>query len=247
MKSFWTALTFLTILPSPKKYSADHEKLGESAVWFPLVGVFIGGITALAFLGFQLFLPSTLASVFTVLVWIVLTGGLHLDGLADCMDGMLNSSSADRRIEIMKDPRIGTFGAVGLVFIILLKVAAVHELELRSTWIAIPMAACLARWLLLWAGSQKMARRDGLGASYQLGIRPWYLVFTGIFPLILVFIAGLPGLVAAVFACLSAFTMSVLARARLGGMTGDVLGCIVEVTEVAVLIAFNLPIHGRFL
>jgi len=247
MKSFWTALTFLTILPSPKKYSAGYENLGVSAVWFPLIGVLIGGIAALAFSGFILFLPKDLSSVLTVLVWIVITGGLHLDGLADCCDGMLNSSTADRRLEIMKDSRIGTFGAIGLVFIILLKVTAVHDLQIQSVWIALPMAACLARWLLLWAGFQKMARSDGLGVSFQIGIRRWHFVFTNIFPLIFVLIAGVPGLVAAAFACLVAFTISALARARLGGMTGDVMGCVVEMTEVAVLIAFNLPIHGQFL
>ncbi len=247
MKSFWTAVTFLTIIRSPKKYSAGYENLGESAIWFPMVGVLIGGITALAFSGFQLFLPPTLASALTVFVWIVITGGLHLDGLADCLDGMLNSSTADRRLEIMKDSRIGTFGAIGLVFIILLKVLAVQELQDQSAWIALPMAACVARWLLLWAGFQKMARSYGLGVSFQIGIRCWHLLFTGIFPLLFILIAGVPGLVAAAFACLAAFTISALARTRLGGMTGDVLGCIVEVTEVAVLIAFNLPIHGQFL
>jgi adenosylcobinamide-GDP ribazoletransferase len=145
MKYFWTALAFLTIFPTPKKYSAGIENLGESAIWFPVVGLLIGGLTALAFSGFQLFLPTFLGSALTVWVWIVLTGGLHLDGLADCCDGMLNASSAERRLEIMKDPRIGTFGAIGLVFVILLKVAAVDALEINLAWIAF-------RWRLPHAG-----------------------------------------------------------------------------------------------
>jgi len=245
MKYFWTALAFLTIIPTPKKYSSSTEYLGESSIWFPLIGLLIGGLTALAFSGFQLFLPTFLGSALTVWVWIVLTGGLHLDGLADCCDGMLNASSAERRLEIMKDPRIGTFGAIGLVFVILLKVAAVDALEINLAWIAFPMASYLSRWLLLWAGFQKMARSDGLGASFQTGVRPWHLILTGIFPLVFVLITGVPGFVAAAFACLPAFAIFVLARVRLGGVTGDVLGCVVELSEVAVLIAFTLPVQDQ--
>src|SRR3972149_12177437 len=108
MNSFWTALGFLTILPTPKSVSIKQGEFGNSATWFPFVGLLIGTLVALAYFGFHFVLPSLLSSALCVALWVWLTGGLHLDGLADCCDGLLNASTPERRLEIMKDPHVGT-------------------------------------------------------------------------------------------------------------------------------------------
>ena len=117
--------------------------------------------------------------------WVFLSGGLHLDGLADCFDGMLNSSLPERRLEIMKDPRLGTFGGLGLVLALLIKVAAVYSLAPGSDWIAILTAAALGRWLILLAGKQPLARPGGMGADFALGLTNASFAWAAILPVIL--------------------------------------------------------------
>ncbi len=244
MISFWTALGFLTISPVPKRISMGNDDLGKSAVWFPLIGVVIGGLVALAYTGLTLILSSQLAAALSVALWILLTGGLHMDGLADCCDGMFHASSPERRLEIMKDPRLGAFGAAGMILMIVLKISALASLPVRTIWIALPLAASLARWMLLWAALASPARPDGLGAAFQKGLRPMVIALGAIYPLAFCFFAGLRGGIAILLAASITFAITRLARARLGGMIGDVLGCLVEVVELATLIAFAVqPIH----
>ena len=126
------ALRYLTILPGPG--GADiRQELGRAAAWFPVVGLALGlllvgvdGVTGRLF-------PPLLSAVLTVTAWKVLTGGLHLDGLADCLDG-LAGRDREHRLAIMRDSRIGTFGAAGLVLFLVLEVAVVADLPPPERW-----------------------------------------------------------------------------------------------------------------
>src|SRR5687767_7053569 len=111
----------MTILPIrlPEDWSAGDS--GRAAVWYPLVGVVIGAITWLIWKGAIIIFPPLAAGILTLVVWVVLTGGLHLDGLADCCDGLLASTTVERRLEIMKDPHMGAFGVTGLILVLMLK------------------------------------------------------------------------------------------------------------------------------
>ena len=240
MKSFWIALSFLTIFPAPKRYTAGLEGLGRAAAWFPLMGALIGGLVALAHFGLEKFLPPLLSAAASVVIWVCLTGGLHLDGLADCCDGLLNASSPERRLEIMKDPHVGTFGVVGLILTITLKISALFALPAHVSWIAVPLAASVARWLLLWLAHQPMARADGMGAAFKRGIRPVEAVIAASIPLGLGIMSGGRGLIAIIVAGLIGVGIVRLARVRLGGMTGDVFGLIVEMAELAALLVFAI-------
>lgn len=138
----------------------------------------------------------------------------------------------------MKDPRLGTFGAVGLILTIVLKVSALSILDVPLIFLVIPLAASTARWLLLWSAFQPAAQPGGLGAAFKQGIQRLDIVKAAIIPLILMMLGGWRGLAAFLLGCLAALGIYRLARDRLGGVTGDILGLMVETVEVIMLLVF---------
>lgn len=232
---WWSAVTFLTTLPAPR-FAWPERGLGASAVWFPWVGLLLGallwGVQAAAA---TVFAPLV-TGLLVVIAWAALTGGLHLDGLADCGDGLLASVSRERRLEILRDPRLGAFGAVTLLLALMLKVALAGSVS----GLALLLAPVWARWLLLVAARQPQARPDGLAASFAAGLSPRALALAVLAPLLLVVVGGAPwtALRAMSAAAVVAILAVRLAQARLGGVTGDVLGMVVELSEIAVLLTF---------
>ncbi|MCC6453365.1 MAG: adenosylcobinamide-GDP ribazoletransferase [Caldilineaceae bacterium] len=234
---FWLAATFLTTLPAPK-FVVPPGGLGPAGRWFPLVGLLIGlllwGVQFLA----GHFFPALLTGALVVLAWVALTGGLHLDGLADCCDGLLATTSRERRLEILRDPRTGSFGVLGLVLTLLLKVLAVWLVTAMSLPMALIIAPVWARWLLLLAARQPQARPEGLGALFAAGLTPGVIGMAAVLPLFLLTFAGGRGIVGVLLASLAMLALVRLARQRLGGVTGDVYGLVVEVCEVVLLLVF---------
>jgi adenosylcobinamide-GDP ribazoletransferase len=234
MRSLFFALGFLTSIPvrTPAPQAGD---LGRAAIWFPLVGVIIGVVLVVAQLILTRFFAPLLAGALIVVVWIALTGGLHLDGLADCGDGLLSATSRERRLEIMRDPRLGAFGGMLLIMHLLIKTLAVASL---TAPIALLFAPALARWLMLFVAQQPAARPGGLGAAFSAGLPKESWIGAAIVPLVLI-VPGAPrSIYAALAAALVTFGIARLARSRLGGVTGDVFGLTIEVVEVVVLLVF---------
>jgi adenosylcobinamide-GDP ribazoletransferase len=242
------ALSFLTIFPVHLTEALQPGDLGRAAVWFPLVGMMIGLLVAVARLGLVSIFPGPLAAVLVVTVWVVLTGGLHLDGLADCCDGLLAAVPPERRLEIMKDPRLGTFGGAGLLLYLLIKIGALFAIPvliypdsgILTSFLPLLLAPALARWLVLIVAHQPMARPGGLGAEFALGVSWRTFLFAALIPLILVALGGWRGLAAAFLAHLITLAVILFARSRLNGMTGDVLGLTIELGEAAVLLVFAI-------
>jgi adenosylcobinamide-GDP ribazoletransferase len=231
---FWGAITFMTILPAPRGVAPSGE-IGRAAVWFPLVGLLIGLLLWGVQWGANHLFDPWLAGVLVTTAWAVSTGALHLDGLADCCDGLLAPVSRERRLEILRDPRVGSFGAVGLVLVLLLKAAAAGVVNP----VALLLAPTWARWLLLLAARQPQARPDGMGAAFAMWLTPGVLIGAAVVPVVLAVaiipLRSLPALVVALAVC---WGVIALAKARLGGVTGDVYGLVVELAEVAVLLVF---------
>ncbi|MCS6911473.1 MAG: adenosylcobinamide-GDP ribazoletransferase, partial [Anaerolineales bacterium] len=188
------------------------------------------------------FLPPLLVAALTVALWTLLTGGLHLDGLADCCDGLLAATTPERRLDILRDPHLGAFGAIGLTLFLLAKVAAVSALPSSSFLLAFVSAATFARWLIVLAARPPLARPDGLAAQFVAGLTHETVLLAALLPAALLLV-GLFGswqmLLAAALAHPVAFGLVALARARLGGVTGDVFGLIAEVTELLCLLTFT--------
>lgn len=238
MKYLRLAFSFLTIIPVPVDENVDLHDLGRAAGWYPLVGALIGGAVALLKWGAEAFVPPFAAAVLAAGGWALLTGGLHLDGLADCCDGMLAAATPERRLEIMKDPRLGTFGGAGLVLQLLLKVALLSTLSGVSLVLAVPLAAALGRWSVLLAARQQQARSEGLGAAFAAGLHWQTCLAAVLVPLALTLAAGFRGLAAIVAVHLLGLGIFALARRRLGGVTGDVMGMLIELSETVVLLVF---------
>lgn len=237
MKHLLTAFNLMTTLrlPASKDWRAGDS--GRASVWYPFVGLIIGGLTWLIWMGATRFFPPLVAGILTLILWVTLTGGLHLDGLADCCDGLLASTTVERRLEIMKDPRLGAFGGIGLLLVLMLKAATLSALTPQSGF-GIILAASLARWCILPAGLLPLARPSGMGADFKAGFNRWFIAAGAIFPLGLALFLGTRGLVSLATGLIAAALVLRLAKSRINGVTGDVFGMTVEVVEVVSLLAF---------
>lgn len=240
------AVRFLTIMPLPARAAHGIDALGRAAVWFPVVGLGIGFVLVGVERATSVLFPSLLAALLTVTAWKVMTGGLHLDGLADCLDGLVGRD-AEHRLAIMRDSRIGALGAVGLILFLLLEIAAVAELPAGVRWHALLVLPALARAtppLVAWCfppargEGQYVAFRAGLGA----GAAPVALALA----LVLAWLGlGVAGLLVAAAAIVGALGLAAFMAARLAGVTGDVLGAAVEVAELAGLLAVSAWAHVK--
>jgi len=237
MRNLRIAFGLMTTLPIrlPDDWSAGDS--GRAAVWYPLVGFVVGALTWLAWTGARLLFSPLVAGVITLLVWVALTGGLHLDGLADCCDGLLASASAERRLEIMKDPHVGAFGVIGLILVLFLKAAALASIASDSGF-AILLAASLARWCILPAGLLPLARPSGMGADFASGFRRSLILWGAIIPVAVALLLGMRGVVSLLAGVGAAALILWFATSRIGGVTGDVFGMLVEIVETVVLLAF---------
>ena len=231
------ALGFLTTLPVPHM-DYDADAFVRAARWYPLVGLVIGLLLWGAYALLSMLFPPLVVAVLVVLLWAILTGGLHLDGLADCCDGLLAPFEPARRLEIMRDSRVGAFAAIGLPLALLLKTMTVAALP--SALPALLMAPTWARWLLLPTARQPMARNDGMGNTFAAGLTHSVLTIALIAPMavLLIFSPNWRGLIAVALAHAVCALVCWSARRRLGGVTGDVFGMVVETGELAILLTY---------
>jgi adenosylcobinamide-GDP ribazoletransferase len=239
MRSLRLALGFLTTLPVQPPAGLAPGELGRAAAWYPLVGLAMGGLLWLLNHVLSTVFPGLLTAVLVLAFWVLMSGSLHLDGWADCCDGMFVSASKERRLEILRDSQLGTFAAVGLTLLLLIKVAAIANLVSR---LALVIAPVLGRGLLPILARSKPARPDGLGARLHQEVQ-WVSSLTLLLVLPIIYFAGWRGLLASVTAVVTALIWIRLAQSRLGGQTGDVLGAACELIELVVLLAFAGAVH----
>lgn len=237
MRTLRIAFGLMTTLPVKLPDDWSPGDSGRAAVWFPLVGLVVGALTWLAWKGAMLIFPPLVAGILALVAWVALTGGLHLDGLADCCDALLVSVPTERRLEIMKDPHLGAFGVIGVTLVLLLKAATLATLT-PTTSFGILLAATLARWCILPAGLLPTSRPGGLGADFSLGVQPSFIYVGAVLPMALAFVLQVQGILSLLAGVGATLLVLRLARSRIGGVTGDVLGTIVEVVETVVLLIF---------
>ena len=238
MRDLLAAIGFLTRLPVPSKVFDGASAPSASLAWYSAVGLLIGGLLwGLAWLLSTA--PPMLAAALLLVAWVGLTGGLHLDGLADSADAWVGGlGDRERTLAIMKDPRSGPMGVVALVLVLLLKFAALASLARPSA--ALWLAPLLGRAALTAAFmAMPYVRSGGIGSG--LADTPRAASIAGLaLALILALCDGWHGLRAllvalAVFAC-----WRLACLRRLGGMTGDTCGALTELVEAAVLVALAL-------
>jgi adenosylcobinamide-GDP ribazoletransferase len=213
--------------------------LGRSAGWFPLVGLGIGALLAVGERLLAFIFPPLLTALLVLALWKLLTGGIHLDGLADCLDG-LAGFGREGSLAIMRDSRIGVFGALGLILLLLIEWIALAELPPHLRWRALLFAPMVGRFapVLLARVCAPATPDHGQGSAFMKAVTRWTFVFGG------ALIVAVPGLLLWPWGL--AVTAAGLAVAwggarffssRLGGLTGDGLGASVELTELVILLA----------
>jgi adenosylcobinamide-GDP ribazoletransferase len=235
---FFVGIMFLTRLPVPSGLRHVDGRLARSARYFPLVGVLIGVLAAGAFWATSTLMPASIAAMLTLAVTLMITGALHEDGLADCCDGIGGGASREHTLEIMRDSRIGTYGAAGLILSLGLRWAAIASFTAAEGLLGLIIAHSLSRAMIPPVlVSAKYARTRGLASSVAEGVSSWEAAFAVMLAVGVALIGGpVAGIAALAAASLgAAVTLMILVR-RLGGYTGDGLGAIQQVAEIAVLI-----------
>ena len=248
LRHFLLAVHFLTRLPVPGTLTAREGELGRAAAFFPLVGVFVGGGAALVFVLTVRMLALSAGVLLAIAFTTFITNGLHEDGLADTFDGLGGSWTKERALEIMRDSRIGAYGTLALVFLILGKYTILSSMEPRKTWHWLIVAHTASRWTVLPLSSWlPYARSEGQGKLVAKQIGASALLF-GSFTFLAVSLL-LPW-TAALFAFAVTAVLTLVSgfyfKRRLGGITGDCLGAVNQLTELAlyltslVLTRFNV-------
>lgn len=241
MRFYIIALQFLTIIPLPFTVRCEKEDLGRSTSLFPLAGLTIGAILAGLNWLISPWLARPLCDALLITALAVVTGGLHLDGLADVCDGLAARGGRERFLAVMKDSQVGAIGAVGLVLGLLLKWQALVAVPVELKWQALLIFPVLARFgQVATLTGARHARQDGLGAAFVLGAGWWSLLaafLTAAFAAVA--LLGIRGVVAFVAVCLCTAAGRLFFQRRLGGLTGDTVGCISELNEITALIIIS--------
>jgi adenosylcobinamide-GDP ribazoletransferase len=231
IRLFILATQFLTRLPTPRVVDFRPEDLSRSAVWFPWVGLMIGGIVlAATWLGAQL--DPWLGALLGLLAWAWVTGGLHLDGLADFADG-LGAAHRDptRLLAVMRDPHVGSFGVLALGLQLIFKLVLLMLIARESAWLALlPLPAWARLGPLIWT-HYVPALEPGMGERFAWALSTRTILLWGL--VLLAASLNTPALLLAPLV-LSAWAWFLLRR--IGGMSGDMLGAGIEVCETVMLL-----------
>lgn len=245
LRPFIIAIQFLTRIPTPQLAEVSEKEIAHSLAWYPFAGLLIGGIlVGLATLLEGL--SANLQSALVLSVWVLLTGALHLDGLADSADAWLGGyGDKDKTLEIMKDPTSGPAAVVILILLLLLKFTALQSIIANKDWLVLLFAPLLARGImLLLFQTTKYVRPGGLGeamAKYHSHIVGWTLILAMIASTI--WLMNAKGLIILIVVSIVFIMLRGLMQKRLGGTTGDTAGAVVELTELTVLLTASLLVN----
>ncbi len=239
-KRFILMIQFLTTLPVGSKLDVSQEDFGKGLIFAPVVGLILGGLLAGAWYVLDLLFPAQVTAVLVIIFYILLTGGLHLDGLGDTFDGLFSNRSRERMLEIMRDSRVGTNAVLAVVSMLLLNTSllpAFNEAFILKVLLLMPVAGRIGS--LVGAGVSTYARSgEGLGKSFiefcgPKEIAAGLLLYFAIF----YFAAGIPGLVISIVPPASAFIVIKLLSRKIGGATGDLLGAVCELNQTIFLLS----------
>ncbi len=237
IKRFLVAVQFLTVLPVRLR-SVETEELAASMSLFPVVGLLIGGIAVGADWAFCRGFSAQTAALLDVILLVLLTRALHLDGLADTADAFWSMGDREKMLSIMKDSRVGSMGVIAVVCVMLAKWQFLAGLSGQARWAALAGAPMLARCgQVLQAGVLKCARPDGgLGAVFIGRRRRVGMAFAVVLPVVVGWVAwGAAGALVAAASLVGVLLGIAYISKRLGGATGDTIGALSEVTEVVTL------------
>lgn len=248
VKNFVHALQFLTIVRVSNKYEIKEGDLAKSMVYFPVIGFLLGVVLVnVDQLMLLIALPQGIANFLLIALLTLLTRALHVDGLADTLDGLMGGKDQSSRLAIMKDSRIGTAGVIGVVFVLMLKYLSLNTL-LNSEKVAVLLTApMLARWSqTIMAYKGNYAREEGMAKAFVGHLRASGMAYASVIAVCFTSFVVLREDVRALFLIISVITgvvaWTLLSRwylvRKLGGISGDAIGAVSETNEVLVFLLF---------
>lgn len=244
MRALLGAIGFLTIIPLKPKIETEEE-FRKIVYFFPLVAVLLTAIyITISYFVYIISRSPLFASMIYVVLSIVLTGGLHYDGLADSCDGLLSGSDREKTLEIMSDSRIGTFGVLGIIVNIMMKIGIIYLLMASEIFILALVSVVFSRFMqIVVAGTSKPAKETGMGnifigkitAKQGIVVSMCVAIFTAILMKISFSRYNVLIIVTFLISFVIIMIMKSLISKKLGGITGDILGLTAEVSEVVYL------------
>ena len=237
------AIQFLLLSPAFVRRAFTARELGAATAFYPLVGLLLGALLALADFLLGYLFPLQVRSALVLALWVVLTGGLHLDGFLDTCDGLLGGSTPEQRLEIMRDERVGAYALAGGVILYLILFSSLGAI-ITSRWAVLLLAPVLGRWgITLAVVSFPYARPAGLGRDIKDHAGIPQLAFATFTTLVVVGILAFylriySPLIALVVAALICWLAARFIMRRIHGMTGDIYGALNMLIEAGVLLTF---------
>lgn len=241
-RAFWVALRFLTRIPAPYRFEPQPEDWGRAMLFFPLVGALVG-VVLIVFHDMLNGTARLLEAALLLTAWVLLTGGLHLDGLADTADAWIGGhGDRERTLEIMKDPRNGAAAIWAVALVLLVKFTALGVLLDDTAWEGLLLAPVLGRATLLALFlTTPYVRPNGLGAHYaehlSRAAASWILLIVVAAMLLL---TGAMGFLALLAVLAGGWLLRRGFISRIGGTTGDTAGAACEIVEAIVLVVLAL-------
>lgn len=249
LQNILAGVQFLTRIPIPPVVRYEPDWLASAAKYFPLIGAVVGAIAAVVLVTASLIFPQPVPMVMGIVAAIAITGALHEDGLADTADGLFGGMTPERRLEIMKDSRIGTFGVIAVVSVFALKVSSLQALDavmaaytLVAAHAGGRFAAVLAMALMSYSGHDDTAKVTPPARRIAVG----QVAIAAAFTLIVGLLCLPPSTfaISVVVALVASACLGVAAKRRIGGYTGDVLGGIEQVFEASFMVTAAALIAG---
>ncbi len=236
IKGLILAFQFFTRIPINIPVDFSEKNIKYSVFFLPLVGGVIGGIGGLIY--FVLFkYDLMIASFMTVLSTIILTGGLHLDGLSDTFDGFLSNRDKEKTLEIMKDSRIGAFGVLSMVLLILFKFILIFSIS--QPLLALILSFTNSRIVIAWIiSTKKTSRSNGIGKMFSDSEPKTLMIMSAMIYLLILFILDIKYIIPLIVTFLAAEYISHVSYKKIDGVTGDVCGAIIEIGDVISLLSF---------
>jgi adenosylcobinamide-GDP ribazoletransferase len=247
MLGFLAALQFLTVLPIRRGFT--NAQIGRASVYFPVVGLFIGLVLAGIDYLISLLLPAAVVNILLVAALAVFSGALHLDGLADTLDGIAGHRSSEERLRIMKDSRIGGFGAVGIALFLLIEFVLLNSLPADLRFYSLILAPTLSRWGMVNAiFVYPYVRPSGLGIAFKETLN-WrqFVVATLVTLIVAVLLFRVAGLAIMAFAWVVITLIAAFLKRQLGGLTGDTYGAINEISTASVFFMITMLSFNHWL
>ena len=254
LHSFITALQFLTIFRVRKEHEVDENDLAQSMVYFPFVGFVIGLVLVNADKALLWVFPDTVSNIFLLILSVIITRALHIDGLADSIDGIMGGSDQESRLAIMRDSRIGTAGVLSIVFVLMIKYACLNTLFYDYKTAALLTAPAFSRWSqMLMMFEAGYGREDGMGKAFVGHVRLSGLIAASAITVVIsgfviyqydtrtAFLAvGIPLAVG-----LLTFFWRWFVSRKVGGVTGDSVGAVSEMNETLTFLLFVFLLSER--